>query len=113
MGLFDRVETSGDCPHCGHRGRLWTVQHKYGYVWCRDRKLGDYVGAPKGGDGDLDAWIEANPTNVPDALVQQAVKVLDRIQGENSELQELWDEGGRNETWHSEMDDLRKRLARG
>lgn len=62
---------------------------------------------------DLDAWIEANPTNVPDTLIQQAVKVLDRIQGENSDLQELWDEGERNETWHSEIDDLRNRVTGG
>src|SRR5690606_30723058 len=62
---------------------------------------------------DLDAWIEANPADVPDALIQQAVKVLDRIEGENSELAELWDDGGRNETWHSEIDDLRNGVTGG
>ena len=35
---------------------------------------------------------------------------IERILGEDSELPELWDEGGHNERWHRTIDDLRERI---
>ena len=58
----------------------------------------------------LDKWIEANPTDVPDDLNVAADAAIERILGPDSELLELWDEGGRNENWHQAIDDLRKRI---
>jgi hypothetical protein len=57
----------------------------------------------------LDAWIEANPTTVPKGLKVAANAAIDRILGPDSELPELWDEGGRNEAWHNAIEDLRQR----
>ena len=45
---------------------------------------------------DLDKWVEANPTAVPDDLKTAADAAIERILGPSSELPELWDEGGRN-----------------
>lgn len=59
---------------------------------------------------DLDKWIEANPQPVPEKYKKFADKAIARILGPESELPELWDEGGRNEAWHAAMDDLRQRV---
>ena len=59
---------------------------------------------------DLDTWVESNPTDVPDAVKADAEAAIERILGPDSELQELWDEGGRNEEWHKAIDDLRGRI---
>jgi hypothetical protein len=59
---------------------------------------------------DLDAWVEANPTTVPEDIRDAAVSAIERILGPNSELPELWDEGGRNEKWHAAVHDLRERV---
>lgn len=58
----------------------------------------------------LDAWIEANPTEVPEKLKKAADAAIERILGPDSELPELWDEDGRNEAWHEAVDDLRRRV---
>ncbi len=55
---------------------------------------------------ELDTWIENNPQNVPPEIVSKAEEAITRIVGEDSELPELWDEGGRNDTWHGKIDDL-------
>lgn len=59
---------------------------------------------------ELDQWIEANPTKVPNDLKAAADSAIERILGTDSELPELWDEGGRNESWHKAIDDLRERI---
>jgi hypothetical protein len=59
---------------------------------------------------ELDAWVEANPTEVPDELKNAADSAIERILGPDSELPELWDEGGRNDAWHNAIDDLRVRI---
>lgn len=48
---------------------------------------------------------------VPGNLVTAADAAIERILGPDSELPELWDEGGHNETWHNAIDDLRTRIA--
>lgn len=43
---------------------------------------------------DLDKWVEENPTRVPDDLKAAADSAIERILGPDSELPDLWDEGG-------------------
>jgi len=59
---------------------------------------------------ELDQWIEQHPQPVPPQMVVQAEKAIARIVGDGSELAELWDQDGRNETWHSAVDDLARRV---
>jgi Domain of unknown function (DUF4259) len=59
---------------------------------------------------ELDAWVEANPMVVPNDLKIAADLAIERILGPDSELSELWDEDGRNDTWHNAINDLRERV---
>ena len=59
---------------------------------------------------ELDQWIEANPTKVPQDVKDAADSAIERILGPDSELPELRDEGGRNDAWHNAIDDLRNRV---
>ena len=58
---------------------------------------------------DIDKWVEANPTDVPQELKDLADAAIARILAPNSELPELWDEGGRNDKWHNDINGLRDR----
>lgn len=53
-------------------------------------------------------WVTAHPIKPSAATIQQALSALDRIQGDESELAELW-EG--DEDWTIVMSDLRNRLT--
>lgn len=53
-------------------------------------------------------WVAAHPIQPPAELIQRAVAVLDRIEGEESELCELW-EG--DPDWTNAIADLRNRLS--
>ena len=59
---------------------------------------------------DLDKWVEENPTQIPQDLKDAADAAIERILGPDSELPELWDDGGRNVKWHKAIDDLRIRV---
>ena len=59
----------------------------------------------------IDKWVESTNIVPPADLINNARKAMERILGENSELQELWDEDGKNEKWHSEMSDLINRTC--
>ena len=59
----------------------------------------------------LDNWIRAQSLTIPNDLKLAADEAITRILGANSELPELWDEGGRNHEWHDAIDDLRARLS--
>ena len=61
---------------------------------------------------DLDTWIEENPQDdpIPKDLKQAADAAIAKILGPDSELKELWDEDGYNESWHEAVDDLRERV---
>lgn len=58
----------------------------------------------------LDAWVTANPINPPQALVDSALRVLDRILTPPSELLELWQESGEFEPWKEHLESLKERL---
>ncbi len=57
---------------------------------------------------ELDAWIVAHPQTPSKELIDRAVKVIDRIRGESSELPELW-EG--QDVWTTAIADLRARVV--
>ncbi|MBL1177365.1 DUF4259 domain-containing protein [Pantanalinema sp. GBBB05] len=59
---------------------------------------------------ELDNWIESNPTEIPHDLKSAADSAIERILGADSELLELWDDGGRNDAWHNSINDLRERI---
>lgn len=59
---------------------------------------------------ELDKWVEQNPRDVPSELVAKAEKAIAKIMDKNSELLELWDEDGRNDGWHTKIEDLTKRV---
>lgn len=59
---------------------------------------------------EIDKWVESMNTQPGVELVAAAEKAINRILDENSELQELWDEDGENEKWHSEMNELLARV---
>lgn len=53
-------------------------------------------------------WIAAHPIQPPPALIQKALSAIERIEGESSELSELWE--GVPE-WITSITDLRTRLG--
>jgi hypothetical protein len=61
---------------------------------------------------DVEAWISTKPKPNP-SLKALAATALDRI-GSNSELKELWDEGGSDsehtKAWYAHLADLKARL---
>lgn len=63
------------------------------------------------------AWAAAHPGAGHADLVDLALEALDRIEAEESELAELWAQetvagvGAAGPEWHSEVEDLRNRLA--
>jgi hypothetical protein len=60
----------------------------------------------------IDNWVLGNPQVIPESLVARANSAIDRILGPESELPQLWDDGGRNENWHKAVEDLRDRINR-
>ena len=57
----------------------------------------------------LDAWVAKQPRPVPQDLVELALRAVDRIETEPSELLELWQESG-DEGWEEHMQTLKERL---
>lgn len=55
-------------------------------------------------------WVAAHGDTIRPSDRDLARVAVERI-GARSELQELWDEGGRNEEWHGELAALVTRLA--
>ncbi len=59
----------------------------------------------------LDGWIAAHPITPPEQLVDSAIKAIDRILKEPSELYELWEESDDFEEWKNHLLELKKRLG--
>ena len=59
----------------------------------------------------IDAWVESVNINPSNELILRAKNAIAQILGENSELYELWNEDGINETWHTEINNLLKRVS--
>ncbi|HWL10256.1 MAG TPA: DUF4259 domain-containing protein [Planctomicrobium sp.] len=60
----------------------------------------------------VDEWVANHQLNPSPRLLKRADTAIDRILGEDSELQELWYEGEGNEgdLWKGALEDLRARL---
>jgi len=56
----------------------------------------------------VDAWVTAHPLTPPPQLLKLADRVIDRILGERSELQQLWNA---NEEWSDAVEELRSRVT--
>jgi hypothetical protein len=57
-----------------------------------------------------DRWVEEHPLTVPSRVLRRAIKTLDRLLGDASELRELWDEGTAGDDWRAVVLDLRRRV---
>jgi hypothetical protein len=58
----------------------------------------------------LDKWVAKNPRQPSAELLDSAIRALDRILAEPSELLELWQESEEFEAWKKQMEDLKNRL---
>lgn len=59
---------------------------------------------------EIDKWVESMSIQPSVELITAAEQAIARILDQDSELQELWDEDGKNEKWHSEMNALLARV---
>jgi hypothetical protein len=58
----------------------------------------------------VDEWVESVSVKPDAPLIAKATRAIERIRGENSELRELWDEGGADE-WLGSLDALQKAIS--
>lgn len=61
----------------------------------------------------VDEWVDARkPKAKPRAdLAEKALRALERILSDDSELRELWEDSEHYEAWRASVDDLRARLG--
>lgn len=59
---------------------------------------------------DVDKWVEANPQTPPQELVDTALKVIDLVRSESSELVEIWEDADASD-WLKAVENLRGRVA--
>jgi len=57
----------------------------------------------------VDRWVEAHPLKPSAALLTRGISAIDRILGEDSELEQLWEESD-GDAWRKTVADLRTRL---
>jgi len=58
----------------------------------------------------VDQWVAAHRIDPPTALIARGQAAIDRILGPESELRDVWEEGG-DEEWRVAVDDLRSRMS--
>lgn len=75
-------------------------------------RLNGNLGLTSAYSAGVDSWVRASSVTPSASLISKAARAVDRVLGENSELRELWDEGGVDEDWHREMASLRSRIIR-
>ena len=59
----------------------------------------------------LDEWVAKHPIDPPQGLVDDAIRAMERVLSEPSELLELWMEGDGTE-WQAQMKALNERLKK-
>ena len=59
----------------------------------------------------LDSWVEGLEFTPDPELIDKALKALDRILAEDSELRELWEESDEFDAWKTSMQALRERVV--
>jgi hypothetical protein len=82
---------------------------------CRALGAAEIVAACGGKPGEkvpekVTSWAASHPRSVDEQLRRLAKAAVDRIET-GSELQELFDEGGRDEVWRATLKELVSRLA--
>jgi hypothetical protein len=60
----------------------------------------------------VDAWVERLDVAPDRKTIDKALRALDRILAEESELKELWEESGEFDQWKASMLALRNRVMR-
>jgi hypothetical protein len=75
-------------------------------------RLNGNLGLTSAYSAGVDSWVRASSVTLSASLISKAARAVDRVLVENSELRELWDEGGVDEDWHREMASLRSRIIR-
>ena len=58
----------------------------------------------------VDKWVQNHPQTPSDDLVELALRAIDRVKSEPSELLELWDES-ESDNWKECVSNLRQRVA--
>lgn len=58
----------------------------------------------------LDEWVAKHPITPPKELLDSAVRAIERILSEPSELLELWSESDKFGAWKNHLTDLQARL---
>ena len=59
----------------------------------------------------MDKWVEKNRLTPPQALIEKALKAIERALYKPSELLELWSESDEFTVWEESVKDLSKRLS--
>ena len=57
------------------------------------------------------AWLDANAGELVEEDIVLAAGAVERVVAENSELRELWEEGGADSAWHADVRTLLSRLG--
>lgn len=55
---------------------------------------------------DIDQWVKDHPLQPSAELLAKARRAIERIQSPDSELLELWDEGGEADAWKATLHQL-------
>jgi hypothetical protein len=58
----------------------------------------------------LDEWVARQSGEIPQELVDLALRVVDRVLTPPSEALELWEETGEAEDWKMQLEELKERL---
>ena len=59
----------------------------------------------------VDSWVEGLELTPNPELIDKALRAIDRILAENSELRDLWEDSDDFEAWKLSMQALRERVA--
>lgn len=59
----------------------------------------------------MDKWVETTRLTPPQALIEKALRAIERVLSGPSELLELWSESGDGAAWEESVKDLCKRLS--
>jgi hypothetical protein len=58
----------------------------------------------------VDKWVEKTKIQPPLSLIQKALRVIERILADNSELKELWQDSDEYELWLASVQELKGRV---
>ncbi len=58
----------------------------------------------------VDAWVESHPISPPQALVDEALRAIERILTPKSELLDLYEESESLDAWRKAVEELRPRV---